>query len=125
MPYFSVTGTDDEVVPFVNEDNWQTNAFFCAWQAYQTMNGMDVSPQPDFAVDATFGIRLKNRETIPTNKGISMEAGVLFKGDLPLIKVVAINDYGHWNFKPDARLMWDFFKHYSRDVRTKRLIYKE
>ena len=41
--YFSVTGTDDEVVPFVNENNWRTNAFFCAWTAYQTMNGMEVS----------------------------------------------------------------------------------
>ncbi len=52
-----------------------------------------------------------------------MEAGVLYKGNIPLIKVVAVNDYGHWNFKPDARLMWDFMKQFSRDPRTKKLVY--
>ena len=121
--YFSVTGTDDEVVPFVNENNWRTNAFFCAWTAYQTMNGMEVSSRPDFSKDATFGIALKDREVISTNKRVTMEAGVLYKGDIPLIKVVAVNDYGHWNFKPDARLMWDFMKQFSRDPRTKKLVY--
>lgn len=123
MPYFSVTGTDDEVVPFVNKDNWRTNAFFCAWQAYQTMNGMEVSAQPDFTKDSIFGIELEERETISTNKHITMEAGVLYKENVPLIKIVAINDYGHWNFKPDARLMWDFFIQFSRDIQTKRVIY--
>ena len=123
--YFSVTGTDDEVVPFVNESNWRTNAFFCAWTAYQTMNGMEVSSRPDFSKDATFGIELKDRKVLHTNKRITMEAGVLYKGDVPLIKMVAVNDYGHWNFKPDAQLMWDFFKHFSRDPLTKKLIYSK
>lgn len=124
MPYFSVTGTDDEVVPFVNRDNWRTNAFFCAWQAYQTMNGMDVAEQPDFSKDATFGLALEERVTLSTNKRVTMEAGVLRKGNIPLIKLVAINDYGHWNFKPDARMMWDFFKQFSRDMQTKKLLIK-
>ena len=123
--YFSVTGTDDEVVPFVNENNWRTNAFFCAWTAYQTMNGMEVSSRPDFSKDATFGIALKDREVISTNKRVTMEAGVLYKGNIPLIKVVAVNDYGHWNFKPDARLMWDFMKQFSRGPQTKKLVYNK
>ena len=123
--YFSVTGTDDEVVPFVSENNWRTNAFFCAWTAYQTMNGMEVSSRPDFSKDATFGIALKDREVISTNKRVTMEAGVLYKGNIPLIKVVAVNDYGHWNFKPDARLRWDFMKQFSRDPQTKKLVYNK
>lgn len=121
--YFSVTGTDDEVVPFINESNWHTNAFFCAWAAYQTMNGMEVSSRPDFSKDVIFGIGLKDREVLSTNKHITMETGVLYKGNIPLIKVVAVNGYGHWNFKPDAQLMWDFFKQFSRDPLTKKLIY--
>jgi hypothetical protein len=31
--------------------------------------------------------------------------------------------YGHWNFRPMAQRMWDFFKHYSRDLETGKLIY--
>lgn len=125
MPYFSVSGTDDDVVPFLDKDNWQDNSFFNAWQVYQTMNGLPVASRPDFAVDATFGIALENRETIQTNKGISLETGVLRKDGVPLLRLVAINHYGHWNFKPAARMMWDYFMHFSRNPETKKLIYHE
>ena len=70
-----------------------------------------------------FGITLENRETIWTNKGISMETGVLSKNGVPLIQMVAVNDYGHWNFKPAAKMMWDYFMQFSRDPQTKELIY--
>lgn len=123
MPYFSATGTSDTVVPFLNEDNWQENAFFTAWQIYQTMNGMTVTEAPDFNKDKTFGIVLQNRKTIQTNKGISMETGELMKDGMPLIKMVAVNDYGHWNFKPAAKMMWDYFMLFSRNTQTKELIY--
>lgn len=123
MPYFSAAGTSDTVVPFVNENNWQENAYFTAWKAYQIMNGMTVTEHPDFSKDAVFGLALENRETIQTNKGISMETGVMTKNGVPLIKVVAVNDYGHWNFKPAAKMMWDFFIQFSRDPQTKNLIY--
>ena len=123
MPYFSATGTSDTVVPFINKDNWQKNAFFAAWQIYQIMNGMSVTERPDFSKDTIFGITLENRETIWTNKGISMETGVLSKNGVPLIQMVAVNDYGHWNFKPAAKMMWDYFMQFSRDPQTKELIY--
>lgn len=123
MPYFSATGTSDTVVPFLNKDNWQENAFFAAWQIYQIMNGMSVTERPDFSKDATFGIALEKRKTIQTNKGISMETGELSKNGVPLIKMVAVNDYGHWNFKPAAKMMWDYFMQFSRDPKTKKLIY--
>lgn len=124
MPYFSITGTKDDVVPFLNKDNWATNAFFCAWQAYQTMNGMDVTVQPDFAIDSIFGMTLAQRERIITNKDIKIEFGILPKGDIPMIWLLAIRDYGHWNFVPGADMMWEFFSHFSRDINTKTLKYK-
>ena len=89
------------------------------------MNGLDVTAQPDFGRDATFGIELADRETVRISKGLSVETGVLYKGNVPLIKLVAINDYGHWNFKPAARMMWDYFKHFSREAGTGRLIYSQ
>jgi hypothetical protein len=42
-----------------------------------------------------------------------------------MIRLIAINNYGHWNFKPAARLIWDFFRHFSRDMETKKLNYTE
>ncbi|MDH6303649.1 poly(3-hydroxybutyrate) depolymerase [Parabacteroides sp. PF5-5] len=124
MPYFSITGTDDETVPFPNQENWQENTFFHAWKTYQTMNGMAVTDQLDFNKYDLFGLELKDRQTLHTNKNISMETGSLYKGNVPLIKLVAVMDYGHWNFKPAAQLMWDYFKLFARNPETKELIYK-
>jgi hypothetical protein len=60
-----------------------------------------------------------------TNKGNGIKAvtGYFYKGEKPLIKIVAVVDYGHWNFMPGAQMMWDYFKMFSRDPQTKKLIY--
>ena len=125
MPYFSVLGTADNVVPFIRPENWKGNGYLNAWNAYEQMNGMEVVNQLDFSVDPLFGQRLRDRETIQTNKGagIEIETGQLYKGNVPLIKIVAVKDYGHWNFQPTAQIMWDYFKQFRRDPQTKRLIY--
>lgn len=124
MPYCSVIGSDDEVVRFLNSENWKENSILNAWNIYQTMNGLQVTPELDFSKDATFGITLQDRKQIQTNKnGITMEYGQLYKGNVPMIRMVVINHYCHWNFKPTARLMWDFYKHFSRDPETKELHY--
>ena len=50
--------------------------------------------------------------------------GAYFKSeDNTLYNVVAVVDYGHWNFIPAAQMMWDYFKMFSRDPKTKKLIY--
>lgn len=125
MPYCSVLGTADGVVPFYDEDNYRDNSYFLAWNAYLTMDGLDTIDEIDFSVDPVFGFSLDGRETVSTVKGagITMETGVVRKGDMPLLKIVAVKDYGHWNFKPAARVMWDFFKHFSRDQKSFELIY--
>ena len=125
--YCSVMGTHDEVVRSLRPDNWQDNAYLNTWRIYQTINGMEVTGDLDFGVDATFGFTLQDRQQILTNKGegITMEYGQLYKGDKPLIRLVAINKYAHWNFKPAARVIWDFFRHFSRDMKTKKLMYTE
>jgi len=125
MPYCSVLGTADNVVPYIKPDNWKGNNYLNAWNAYEQMNGMEVVSELDFGIDPVFGQQLQDRETIITNKGdgITVETGQLYKGNLPLIKIVAVMDYGHWNFQPTARIMWDYFKQFRRDPETKKLVY--
>ena len=108
-------------------ENWKDNSYLNAWNAYEQMNGMPVNREMDFSVDPVFGQKLQDRESVKTAKGegIVMEMGQLYKGDVPMIKMVAVMDYGHWNFMPTARVMWDFFKHYSRDPETKKLVYSK
>ena len=124
-PYCSVFGTKDTTVPYMTPDNWRGNSYLNAWNAYEQMNGMTVNNQMDFSVDPVFGQQLRDRETIRTVKGdgIVIETGQLYKGDKPMIRLVAVMNYGHWNFMPTAQIMWDFFKQYRRDPETKKLIY--
>lgn len=123
--YCSVFGTMDTTVPYMTPDNWKGNSYLNAWNAYEQMNGMPVVCEMDFTADPVFGQVLRDRESIRTAKGegIVMETGHLYKGETPLIRLVAVMDYGHWNFMPTARVMWDFFKHFSRDPQTKKLRY--
>lgn len=125
MPYCSVFGTADDVVPFFTEDNYEDNSYLNAWNAYRLMNGLEMVSDLDFSKDPTFGFSLSDRMTIDSGKqpGITMEFGQLYKGEIPIIRIVAVNDYGHWNFKPTAQIMWDFFRHFSRDQKTFELIY--
>jgi len=125
VPYCSVFGTKDNVVPYIKPDNWKENNYLNAWNAYEQMNGMEVVRELDFSVDPVFAQKLEDRETIVTNKGdgIVIETGQLYKGNVPLIKIVAVMDYGHWNFQPTARIMWDYFKQFRRDPETKKLVY--
>ena len=125
MPYCSVIGTADTTVPYFTPDNYKDNSYLNAWNTYQQMNGMPVVMDLNFDVDPIFGFELKDRHAIKTNKGegIRMEIGQQYKGEKPLICIVAVMDYGHWNFMPTAQVMWDFFKQFSRDPETKQLIY--
>lgn len=123
--YISLLGTADNVVPFFTKDNYKGNSFLNAWNTYEQLNGMEVISDLDFSVDPLFGFRLQDRKTITTHKGagIQMETGQIYKDGVPLIKIVAVKDYGHWNFKPTAQIMWDYFKQFSRDPKTLKLIY--
>ena len=125
VPYCSVFGTKDTTVPYMTPDNWKGNSYLNAWNLYELMNGIPVNDQMDWSIDPVFGQRLRDRETIVTNKGdgIVIETGQLYKGSVPLIRMVAVMNYGHWNFMPTAQIMWDFFKQYKRDPETKKLIY--
>ena len=126
VAYCSVVGTHDDTIRFFDKDHWEGNPYLNVWRIYQTINGMPVTGDLDFNVDPTFGIALRDRTLIHTGKSedITIESGQLYKGEKPLIRLMVINNYGHWNFKPAAKLIWDFFRHYSRDTETKKLCYQ-
>ncbi|MDH6390885.1 poly(3-hydroxybutyrate) depolymerase [Parabacteroides sp. PFB2-12] len=122
MPYFLISGTADDVVRFPTVENHQNNPYHNAIRVYQHLNQIPETAI-DFAAEPVLGMKMHKRETILTNKHLTLEIGKLYKGDMPLIQFTAIIDYGHWNYRPAAQMMWDFFKQYSRDPETKKLIY--
>jgi len=81
--YIGVFGTDDAVIRYPKNNDWKGNSVINAWKIYETMNGMEVVEDYDFTLDEAFGQTMRDRKTEQTNKGISMETGYLYKGDVP------------------------------------------
>lgn len=120
--YVGVFGTDDDTIVYPTAQNWKGNSILNAWMLYETMNGMPVVRDYDFSGDLIFGQPVKDHKA-EVEKGITVQTGYLYKGEVPLMKLIAVEHYGHWNFQPAAQMMWDHFKHFSRDPETKKLIY--
>ena len=139
MPYFSIGGTIDGAVPHPSHmdvrDQFpggagapevlpsEESSIFQAWKLYRFLNGADALEVFDPQLDSLFGQSLENR-TSDSIKGFDVESGEVLVNGVPLMKLVTIVDYGHWNFAPGAAIMWDYFKQFSRNPATGELITK-
>lgn len=123
--YCPVAGGADKVVGVVSPENYKRAGIYKAWTLYQHMMELPVAEELDFNVDPVFGQKLRDRETITLNKGdgITVETGQLYKGDIPVMKLISITNYGHGNCPAVARISWDYLKHFSRNRLTGELIY--
>ncbi len=117
-PYFCISGTVDEVVPFPNSGSPNGMLLFNAWKLYHHVNGLSMQDAPDTEKYPIFGIPLQNRRRVGTNKRHDMDMGDVLVNGLPVIRIVAVENFGHGNFVPGAQQMWDFFRHWSRDQVT-------
>ena len=124
MPYFSICGTADDAVPFLNPSLPNGNMIADSWRLYQKLNGLEVSGPSDLDKYPIFGLPLENRHRVETIKHHAMEVGDILDGcGLPVIRVVAVENFGHWNFVPGAREMWNYFKQWRRDPDTGKSVY--
>ncbi len=83
-------------------------------QAYQRINGLEVPEDMDMSLNEWYGIKFDEVNDIMLGEK-SAEEGVLSGADgKPIMKLVAIKDQAHWNWKPEAPYLWEFFKGFSR-----------
>ncbi|CZQ85419.1 esterase phb depolymerase [Trichococcus palustris] len=68
---------------------------------------------PGVALDDQQWSTLGNKQML--SRTASNEKGVM-------MKLVAVKDLAHWNYKPEAALIWDFFKNYEQDTENGELI---
>lgn len=83
-------------------------------QAYMKVNGLEAPEDMDMSLDPWFGIKFDEVNDIMLGEKSARE-GVLNGTDgQPLMKLVAIKDQAHWNWKPEATYLWEFFKNFTR-----------
>ena len=96
------------------DPNTQIFAFI---QSYQKINGFEVADNYDMSLNPYYGVKLENEQTIQLGEKEVLE-GELSDENGVLIKLAAIKDQAHWNYKPEAEYIWNFWKGYSRNTQT-------
>ncbi|MCD7840266.1 MAG: hypothetical protein LUG46_06560 [Erysipelotrichaceae bacterium] len=91
-------------------------------QSYQKINGLEVSETYDMSLNEYYGIELENEQWITLGVKDTLE-GTLSNENGVVMKLAAIKDQAHWNYKPEAAYMWEFFQNYQRDTETGDLIF--
>jgi hypothetical protein len=83
-------------------------------QAYQRVNGLTVADDIDMAKNEWYGIAFDETNDITLGEKKAQENVLMGADGTPIMKLVAIYDQAHWNWKPEAPYLWDFFKNFSR-----------
>ncbi len=126
IAYMLVSGTNDSKFTDVPDDDASSKGWLVrAVKTIAELNGMEIGETGNASLDPMFGMAVRDRRNVSTMDDLIMHEGTLYKDDKPLIKMIALEPYGHWNYKGAAREMWEFFRHFSRDPQTKKLIYHE
>ena len=103
---------------FQNDPNVDMFPFI---QAYQKINQVDVAPQYDLSLNEFYGVALDNQEwTVLGDK--QMLVGTASNTNGVVMKLAAVKDLAHWNYKPEAEFIWDFFQDYQRNTENGELI---
>ena len=121
MPIIYFTGDGDEYC----KDAFDTatlNAGLQVAQLYQELNDMEVTQAEDIDANDTYlyGVPWTTRYTIePNAENIAkIDVGVISNEKGVEISMARIYGWGHWNYAPDAELMWQFMSKYARNLET-------
>ena len=126
IAYMLVSGTNDSKFTDVPDDDASSKGWLVrAVKTIAELNGMEIGETGNASLDPMFGMAVRDRRNVSTMDDLIMHEGTLYKDDKPLIKMIALEPYGHWNYKGAAREMWEFFRHFSRDPQTKQLVYHQ
>lgn len=87
---------------------------FSIIQSYQKINGLEVSQDYDLALNEWYGIKFDATSDIMLGEKSAQENVLNGADGKPIMKFVAVRDLAHWNWKPEAAYLWDFFKGFSR-----------
>lgn len=103
-------------------DEDENTHIFSSLQAYQKINGLEVT-EMDMSKNEYYGIGLDNQQWTKLGDK-DMYTGTLSNENGVVMELAAVKDLAHWNYKPEAEYIWNFFKNYERNIENGELIFK-
>ena len=116
---YAIAGNRDMYKPL--PVNPTPRSFYNVIRAFAQLNDITVPDGPDLAVNEMFGLTLDGPGWSEL-AGRRAMVGTLSNRQGVMIKLVALDPYGHWNFKPAAEDMWAFLSRFRRNVTTGALL---
>lgn len=127
FPIIYFSGDKDEYL-MQDFDKLEKTGALQVLQSFQELNDMKITHVEDLTSEniEIYGIPWEEKHTIEaTEENIaSMVGGKIWNEKGVEISMYRIYGWGHWNYPPDAELMWDFMKVYSRDPETGEILKK-
>jgi poly(3-hydroxybutyrate) depolymerase len=115
LPMYAIAGNHDMYKPL--PVNQTPRSFYTVIRAFAMLDDITVPDVPDLAVNDMYGVKLDGQEWSELGGRRAM-VGTLSNRQGVMMKLVALDPYGHWNFKPAAEDMWTFLSRYRRDLTT-------
>ena len=103
-------------------DEDENTHIFSSLQAYQKINGLEVT-EMDMSKNEYYGIGLDNQQWTKLGDK-DMYTGTLSNENGVVMELATVKDLAHWNYKPEAEYIWNFFKNYERNIENGELIFK-
>jgi hypothetical protein len=117
LPIYIVAGDHDQYHPLPVTPG----GLYTAIRAYAMLDGITVPDAPDLTANPLYGVKLDGQGEVDLGGTMAL-SGTLSNSEGPMIKLVGLTPYGHWNYKPAAADMWAFLSRYRRDLATGKLI---
>jgi poly(3-hydroxybutyrate) depolymerase len=118
LPAYSIAGTHDMYKPLPVSDTPRT--FYNVIRAFAALDDLQVPEAPDLKANQYFGLKLDGPGWSELG-GTRAMIGTLSNSQGVMMKLIALDPYGHWNFKPAAADMWAFLSRFRRDLTTGKL----
>ena len=115
LPMYAIAGNHDMYKPL--PVNSTPRSFYTVIRAFAQLDDITVPEAPDLAINEMFGLKLDGPGWSEL-AGRRAMIGTLSNRQGVMIKLVALDPYGHWNFKPAAEDMWAFLSRFRRNVTT-------
>ncbi|MCK3936319.1 prolyl oligopeptidase family serine peptidase [Streptococcus suis] len=124
VPYLYIVGDHDffQMIPVDGSSKFgMPNVFFDDpnvsmfefIQSYQRINGIAVSDKPDISLNQFYGLAFNKERWFELGTKKTFEGSLTNADGKEVIRLVAVENLAHWNYRPEAEYIWQFFKQYQ------------